>query len=79
MKNLKNDTLNKCFSLLKVFIDEADGLNHQKGTARLALNELEKITAGGDKAGSGSEKNGGDSIAAVCVGRPRAEISFPFE
>ncbi len=78
MKNLKTDTLNKCFSLLKMYIAETEGLSHRKGTAILALNELEKITAGGDETGSGDENNGGGSIAAVCVGRPRAEITFPI-
>ncbi|MCP5104258.1 MAG: hypothetical protein GY950_12800 [bacterium] len=46
MNNLKNETLNKCFSLLREFINDTSPANNRKGLAALALNQLERVTAG---------------------------------
>jgi hypothetical protein len=66
MSYLKEKNVNKCFSLLREFIDEAEGLNSKKGVAILALNHLQKITAGD---GGGSSTNSGPQ----CDGHPRAD------
>ncbi len=64
MSNLKATNLNKCFSLLREFIDEAQ-VSNKKGVAILALNHLQKITAGD---GGGATTNSDPH----CTGRPRA-------
>ncbi|MCK4761023.1 MAG: hypothetical protein KAW12_02415 [Candidatus Aminicenantes bacterium] len=46
MKNLKKDNVNKCFSLLREFIEETGSVDNKKGIAILALDQLHKITAG---------------------------------
>lgn len=46
MSSLKKEALNKCFSLLREFIDEASEGNSRKGIAVMALNQLERVTAG---------------------------------
>ncbi len=46
MANLKKEALNKCFSLLREFIDETSEGNNRKGVAVMALNQLERVTAG---------------------------------
>ncbi len=66
MSNLKAKNLNKCFSLLREFIDEAQTLNNKKGVAILALDHLQKITAGD---GGGTTTNSGPQ----CDGHPRAD------
>ncbi len=64
MSNLKTKNSNKCFSILREFIDEVQSSN-KKGVAILALNQLQEITAGD---GGGTTTNSGPS----CSGRPRA-------
>jgi hypothetical protein len=44
MSHLKDESLKKYVSLLREFIQEAPG--SKKGIAMLALNQLQKITAG---------------------------------
>ncbi len=66
MSNLKAANLDKCFSLLREFIDEAQTLNNKKGAAVLALDHLQKITAGD---GGGATTNSGPQ----CNGHPRAD------
>jgi hypothetical protein len=46
MVRLKVENLNKCVSLLREFIDESSEANNKKGIAKLALEQLERITAG---------------------------------
>lgn len=46
MSNLKSETLHKCLTILKEFIDESSGQNKTKGIATLALEQLERTTAG---------------------------------
>ncbi len=64
MNNLKTESLNKCLSLLREYLDEGP-LNEKKGGAILALNHLQKITAG-----EGPEDTGYSLIS--CDGKPRA-------
>ena len=49
MSNLKKENVNKCVSLLREFIDGADSRNSKKGIAVLALDQLERITAGAEE------------------------------
>ena len=46
MSNLKKENVSKCVSLLREFIDGADSRDNKKGIAVLALDQLERITAG---------------------------------
>ena len=46
MGRLKVENLKKCVSFLKEFIDESSEADNKKGIAKLALEQLEKITAG---------------------------------
>lgn len=46
MGRLKVENLNQCVSLLREFIDESPEADNKKGIAKLALEQLEKITAG---------------------------------
>ena len=46
MSQLKNENVTKCVSLLREFIEEASVQGNKKGVAILALNHLQKITAG---------------------------------
>lgn len=64
MSRLKAENLTKCFSLLREFIDDASELNHKKGIAIMALNQLQKITAGNIKAASAD---------MTCLTKPRAD------
>ena len=61
MKRLKEQNVNKCFSLLREFIDETS-LSSKKGMAVLALNQLQKISAG----------TGNQDTTSGCHGRPMA-------
>ena len=62
MSHLKDESLKKCVSLLREFINEAP-LGSKKGTAILALNQLQKITAGTS------------TSFMTCATRPRADGS----
>jgi hypothetical protein len=74
MSHLKKENMEKCFSLLREFIDESQGLTSKKGTAILALNQLRKITAG--KRPEEDVPQSPDILEAgtLCVGRPRADL-----
>ena len=65
MSQLKNETINKCFSLLREYIDETSP-SGKKETAVLALNQLRSITAGTEL----------KVVALTCQGRPMAEASL---
>jgi len=65
MKRLKEQNVNKCFSLIREFINETP-LNSKKEMAVLALNQLQKISAG-----TGNGNSNQDSILG-CHGRPMA-------
>jgi hypothetical protein len=74
MSHLKEKNVNKCLSLLREYIDATE-LNHQKENAILALNQLQKITAGTDSTGSSDAdtSNSTDGLLSKCFGRPKAE------
>jgi hypothetical protein len=74
MSNLKGKNLKKCFSLLREFIDESSQ-SSKKGIAMLALNQLQKITAGTDFTGSSDadSSNQTDGLRLTCHGRPKGE------
>jgi hypothetical protein len=70
MSKLKKENVKKCVSVLREFVEESSSLDNQKERAILALNQLQKITAGADTANA----NGNVSILSVgCIGRPRAD------
>jgi hypothetical protein len=48
MSHLKNENVTKCVSLLREFIEEASIQGNKKGVAILALNHLQRITAGAE-------------------------------
>ena len=67
MTNLKNDNLEKCFSLLKGFIDGAPVKENKKKVAVLALDHMLRVKAGTEiDPGPGTHK---------CNGRPRADVA----
>jgi hypothetical protein len=59
MSHLKNESLKKCVTLLREFIQESPA--GKKGTAMLALDHLQKITAGTE------------IPVMTCATRPRAD------
>lgn len=69
MSHLKNETVNKCFSLLRDYVEETS-LNNRKHIAILALNQLQTITAGL----SGDNSTLYDD-PINCDGKPRAYAS----
>jgi hypothetical protein len=64
MSNLEHDSVNKCFSLLREYIDETS-LTGKKEMAALALSQLQQITAG----------TGTREPTPGCHGRPMADVS----
>lgn len=79
MSHLKKENVNKCFSLLREYIDEA-ALAGKRETAVLALDQLRRITGGGDS-DNGPGCHGwptaapsatGDDNGPGCHGRPTA-------
>jgi hypothetical protein len=68
MSHLKKEMENRCFSLLREYIDEAP-LSSKKESAVLALDQLQKITAGTDS--QNSANNGSTTSILACAGRPR--------
>ena len=69
MSKLEKETLTKCFSLLGEYIDEAP-LSSKKETAVLALDQLQKITAGTDS--QDTNNNDSTTVMLSCTHRPRA-------
>lgn len=65
MSQLGKETVTRCVSLLREYIDEAP-LSSKKETAVLALDQLQKITAG-----TGSQDSN-NNVILICAGRPRA-------
>lgn len=65
-KSLKKSSIEKCFSLLKEFIDDAQVLKDKKGIAVLALAQLRRVTAG-----IGDEGNTDESDGSGCFDKPR--------
>ncbi len=71
MKKLTQKNIEKCFSVLKEFIAEANSKNKEKNMAVLALDHLQHITAGIGTT-TGDENNGGSQLEVNCIDRPRA-------
>ncbi len=67
MSQLKKENLEKCVSLLREFFEESAALDNKKQRAVLALNQLQKITAGNDTAIVGG------AVFFNCLGRPRLD------
>ncbi|MCX6580074.1 MAG: hypothetical protein NT166_07810 [Candidatus Aminicenantes bacterium] len=69
MSHLKNETVNKCFSLLREYV-EGTSQDSRKEMAILALNKLQTITAG-----SGVSNSLLYEDPINCNGRPTAKAS----
>ena len=65
MSKLKKENVKKCVSLLRAFVEESSSHDNQKQRAILALNQLQKITAGTDPAVVIGD------VSFFCLGRPR--------
>ena len=63
MSRLKKENAEKCFSLLEEFIHQSQEERKKKGSALLALGQLQRITAGTVPLG------------AICYYRPRADMT----
>jgi hypothetical protein len=74
MSRLKNENLNKCFSLLREYLNEGPS-NNKKGAAILALDQLQKITAGIDANGFPVDSNPLGYSLLSCNGKPRVDGS----
>jgi len=70
MRRLKNENLDQCFSLLREYIDEGP-FNNKKGAAILALDHLQKITAGTDSQDAPLE--GSRVLFFGCNGKPKVD------
>lgn len=68
MSHLKNENLNHCFSLLREYLNEGPS-NNKKGAAILALDHLQKITAGTDSQGAPLDSSG--VLFLGCNGKPK--------
>jgi hypothetical protein len=71
MNHLKNENVNKCFSLLREYLNEGP-FNNKKGAAILALDHLQRITAGSDSQGASHDGNSSWNTVLGCHGKPRA-------
>lgn len=67
MRKLKKENVKKCISLLREFVEESGALDNKKERAVLALNQLQKITAGTDSAVVVG------TVSFLCMGKPRVE------
>jgi hypothetical protein len=67
MSKLKKENVTKCVSLLREFVEESSALENKKERAILALNQLQRITAGTDSA----EVVG--NVSFFCIARPRVD------
>ena len=67
MSKLKKENVKKCVSLLREFVEESSALDNKKERAILALDQLQKITAGTDPAIARGD------VSFFCLGRPRAD------
>jgi hypothetical protein len=70
MSHLKNENLNKCFSLLREYLNEGPS-NNKKGAAILALDHLQKITAGTDF--QVAPFDGSQVVFFGCNGKPKVD------
>jgi hypothetical protein len=70
MSHLKNENVNQCFSLLREYLNEGPS-NNKKGAAILALDHLQKITAGTDF--QGASFDGSQVLFLGCNGKPKVD------
>lgn len=81
MINLKEAAVTKCFSLLREFINQTPGTENKKEIATLALNQLQRVTAGTVTGDTIDENIGGNEsplfTEILCEGRPRADGTPP--
>jgi len=66
MSHLKNKNSKKCLSILRQFIENVTSKGREKEIAVLALDQLQRVTAGFAP---------GDAGKDLCIGRPLAESS----
>ena len=66
MSYLKNKNSKKCLSIIRQFIEGAKSEKREKETVILALDQLQRVTAGIDAGAAGKD---------LCIGRPLAESS----
>ncbi len=71
MSKLKVENSKKCLSILRQFIEETPSLGKNKDMAILAINQLQKITAGTDIVLTGTD--------FTCTGRPRAQAATSYD
>ena len=73
MTSLRNKNVTKCFSLLREYLEGApqDG---KKGSAILALDQLQKITAG-----VGTQDSQATTDSPLCISKPLANGSTGSE
>ena len=64
MSKLKVESSKKCLSILRRFVEETSSSGKSKDLAILAINHLQKITAGTDIVLTGTD--------FICTGKPRA-------
>lgn len=67
MTKLKKENVKKCVSLLREYVEESSALDIKKERAILALDHLQKITAGTDSAIAIGV------VSFFCLGRPRID------
>jgi hypothetical protein len=67
MSNLKVENSKKCLSILRQFINETSSPAKSKEVVILAINHLQKVTAGTDIVLNETD--------FTCTGRPRAEAA----
>lgn len=73
MNQLKNETVTKCISLLREFINQTPGMKNTKGVAILALNQLHRVTAGTDTGDPVDISDPPLFTEILCEGHPRAD------
>lgn len=59
MSSMKNENVTKCFSLLREFVENAESRNDNKEFAILAIEHLQRITAGEESNGASGTSSGG--------------------
>ncbi len=70
MGRLKKENSKKCVSILREFIDDSPLMGSEKQRAILALEQLQKITAG---TGTSNGSNSTPESDSGCISRPRAD------
>jgi hypothetical protein len=66
MIRLKEESVKKCFSLLREFIESAPDRGNQKRNVVLALDHLREITAGTDPVDPSGDGSQGEPEVLIC-------------